>query len=148
MSSWYGVKTLYRWEAVGEARNIDAGFDSESTVLEERVVLIRADSFDEAIEKAEGEAKEYSDQTYINFYGQTVQVRYLQCCDAFDIGGESIEDFVELFSSRETVPASIKDSELIDNRMGKEVTIKDGGSQRDKFWNAELLTDIQAQRKK
>lgn len=139
MSNWYGVKTLYRWEATGDPVKIDGGYDEEATVLEERVVLIKAVSIDDAIEKAESEANVFSDQNYKNFYGQTVRTRYLGCCDAYDIGEDFIENGVEVFSSRESVRTSIPDSVLIDSRFGKEEPVTDGRAKRDKFWNAELV---------
>ncbi|MDI1243054.1 MAG: DUF4288 domain-containing protein [bacterium] len=138
MSNWFGVKTLYRWEAVGEPNAVDGGFDRDATLLEERVVIFRADSLDDAIEKAEGEALGYSEESYKNFYGQTVQLRYLGCCEAYDIGEDLIEDGVEVFSSRESVPESVADSLLVDNRFGREEFTTKASTIRDKFWNAEL----------
>ncbi len=138
MGNWYGVKTLYRWEAIGETSHTDEDFDVDGTLLEERVVLIRATSLDKAIEKAEREAIEYSEQNYKNYYGQTVRTRYLGCCDAYDIGEDSIEDGVEVFSSRENVRDAVADSVLIDNRLGREESGVDEPTKLNKFWNAEL----------
>jgi len=139
VSGWFGVKTLYRWEAFGEPRNVDRGFEEDSTMFEERVVLVRANSIDQAIERAENEAAEYANRSYKNFYGQTVQTRYLCCCDAYEIGEELIGEGVEIYSSVEKVHALVEDSVLIDNRLGKEESITDRKAERDKFWNAELL---------
>jgi hypothetical protein len=133
------VKTLYRWEAIGEPQVVDNGFDRDATLLEERVLLIKADSLDQAIERAEREAIEYAKQSYKNYHGQTVQTRYLGCCDAYDIGEDSIGDGIEVFSSMQKRPASIEDSVLIDNQLGNEEIITGGQTRRDKFWNAELL---------
>ncbi len=54
---WFGVKTLTRWETIGKPKSIDENFDDDATLIEERVVLIKARSFDEAIKKGENEAK-------------------------------------------------------------------------------------------
>ena len=59
--NWYGAKTLYRYRARGRARRPDRGFNRENTLVEERVVLFRARSFDEAISRAEAEAISYSE---------------------------------------------------------------------------------------
>jgi hypothetical protein len=56
---WYAVKGLFRWflKATGE-----------TDIVEERVVLFRADSFDHALEQAEAEAIEYcADDPAANF---------------------------------------------------------------------------------
>ena len=79
---WFGVKTLTRWEAIGKPKSIDENFDEDATLVEERIVLIKARSFDEAIKKGEKEAENYLDE-YKNFYGQKVKQRYLKVCDAF-----------------------------------------------------------------
>ncbi len=71
---WFGVKTLTRWEAIGKPTNIDDNYDEEATLIEERIVLIKARSFDEAINKGEKEAKEDLSE-YKNFYGQKIKQR-------------------------------------------------------------------------
>jgi hypothetical protein len=58
---WFGARTLYLHE------NRKAG---DSNLYEERIVMIKANDFDEAIAKAESEAKEYvSDESEIKFLG-------------------------------------------------------------------------------
>src|SRR4051794_8957759 len=41
---WFGVKTIFRVEASGTPRKTDDRFDPDVTMVEERVVLIRARS--------------------------------------------------------------------------------------------------------
>ena len=135
---WFSVKTLTRWEAIGKPAKIDDNYDEETTLLEERIVLIKARNFDEAIKKGEKEAKDNLSE-YKNFYGQKIRLRYLESCDAFELFDEPIETGVEIFSSIETVSRKIKDSALIENKMGKNESAESFARKREKFWDAELL---------
>lgn len=135
---WFGVKTLTRWEAIGKPKTIDKNFDEDATLVEERIVLIKARSFDEAIKKGEKEAKNNLSE-YRNFYGQKVKQRYLEVCDAFEFFDEPNENGVEVFSLIETVSSKVKDSVLIENKFGKDQTLEAFARKREKFWDAELL---------
>lgn len=138
---WFGVKTLTRWEAIGRPKFIDENFDSDATLIEERIVLIKARSFDEAIRKGEKEAKRNLSR-YRNFYGQEVKQRYLEVCDAFELFDKPNENGVEVFSLIETVSKKIKDSVLIENKFGKNESPESFARKREKFWDAELLVKV------
>lgn len=138
---WFGVKTLTRWEAISKPKSIDENFDKDATLIEERIVLIKARNFDEAIRKGEKEAKN-SLSEYKNFYGQKVKQRYLEICDAFELFDEPNENGVELFSLIETVSSKVKDSILIENKFGKNQSPESFARKREKFWDAELLDKV------
>jgi hypothetical protein len=59
-------------------------------MIEERVLLIRARSFDEAIRRAESEARAHADgvPAYLNRRGERVETRYLGECDPVELGEE------------------------------------------------------------
>ncbi|WP_052475959.1 DUF4288 domain-containing protein [Cohnella kolymensis] len=82
VDKWYSVKLLFEARITGEPRPelIDDGYD-ESRTFEERIYLIYADSFEEAYEKAEHEAK-LSESSHTNPYG-LVQWIYVQPLDCF-----------------------------------------------------------------
>ncbi len=135
--SWYGVKTLYRMIALGNPKATDKHYDPESTMVEERVVLIRARSFREAIEKAEKDAKRYARETnYRNPYGQRIKQRYLGMCDAFECYDEPRAG-VEVYSSTEIVGKDISDKYIGDSKLGAEST-KMPDPRRKKFFNREF----------
>lgn len=134
--SWFGVKTIYRIEAVGLPQVVDSAYDPDATLIEERVVLFRARSFDEAIRKAEREAMRYAASQHQNPYGQTVKMRYLQHCDAFLIY-ESPGVNVEVYSATEVVNKQIHDDEILDRKLGKQRG-SDDRQQRLKFLYQEL----------
>ena len=141
---WFGVKTLTRWEAIGKPKSIDGNFDADATLIEERIVLIRARNFDEAIKKGENEAKRNLSE-YKNFYGQKVKQRYLEVCDAFELFDEPNENGVEVFSLIETVSKKVKDSVLVENKFGKDESPESFARKREKFWDAELLDKVNNQ---
>ena len=138
---WFGVKTLTRWEAIGKPKSIDENFDADATLVEERIVLIKARSFDEAIKKGEKEAENYLAE-YKNFYGQKVKQRYLKVCDAFELFDKPNKNGIEVFSSTEMASKKVKDSVLIENKFGKDESVESFKRKREKFWNAELLDKV------
>lgn len=79
---WYAVKCLFLHHDL-KSRNGKNNF-------EERILLVKATSFDEAIEKAEKEALEYCG--YLN------DVEYLNFCNAYHIAESKILDLTEIYS--------------------------------------------------
>jgi len=133
---WYGVKTVFRTETKGRPTSVDSLYDADATLVEERILLIRARSFDDAIAKAESEAKLYEVDTHSNFYGQTVKTRYLNACDAFELFDEPGSN-VEIYSATELVPKSVSDCKVVDQHLGRKET-KIARQTRKKFLNAHL----------
>jgi hypothetical protein len=83
-AGWYGVRCFFRWPL-----SVDQAY-------EESVTLWRANSFGEAIAKAEVAAREYA---------ELCDGEYLEHAQAFLIGEKAIGEGVEVFSL-------IRDSEL------------------------------------
>ena len=78
---WYGAKCIFRHSDLkGE----------DGHVYEERVVLIKAESEDEAIERAEKEAKEYAEAVEA--------CSYLGFVNVFHIYDEDLKDGTEVYS--------------------------------------------------
>jgi len=115
--NWYAVKTLYRTFTDGFVENQDEDYREELDMLEERIVLVRADSFDDAIEQAEREAREYARVEQTNAYGQRICINYIEACDAYMLG-ESPAESVEVFSSTSLINRSTTDTEIADMRLG------------------------------
>src|ERR1044072_4641299 len=135
------VQNRGQWKAYfnGKPTSQDASYDSEATLIEERVVLIRARSLDEAISKAESEAKKDASEEFHNPYGQIVKQRYLKACDAFELYDDP-DSGREVFSTTALVPKSMSDNEIINQHLGVKES-KDGIQRRRKFFNAELSLD-------
>lgn len=116
--NWYAVKTLYRTFTDGYANEPDESYREDLDMLEERVVLFRADSFDDAIEQAEREAREYARVEQTNAYDQRICIDYIEACDAYMLG-ESPAESVEVFSSTCLINRSISDGDIADMRLGQ-----------------------------
>ena len=99
-------------------------------MLEERIVIFRARSFDDAIRKGELEAEAYAKEQETrasgkrrseirNPYHQRLSTRFLGALDAFELF-EPPGAGVEVFSSTSLVPKVTSDSALVDARYGQE----------------------------
>ena len=77
---WFGVKCLF------EHRGLEA--EPGRRVYEERIIVVLASSFDEAVVRAEAEAA-----TYISGLGE-----YLGFCDAYGTGSATLGDGAEVYS--------------------------------------------------
>jgi hypothetical protein len=116
---WFGVKTLYRARAIGRPRLVDQDLDPSASLIEERVVLIRARDFDEAIRKAEREAGQYVEASSIerNAYGQRVRWRYLRVADAFELASRPAAS-VEVHSNTYVLGQERSDAEIVSDQFG------------------------------
>ncbi|GAA3927280.1 DUF4288 domain-containing protein [Litoribacillus peritrichatus] len=136
--NWYAVKTLYRTFTDGFAEDQDEAYREDIDMLEERVVLFRAESFDDAIEQAEREAREYARVEQTNGYQQRICIDYLEACDAYMLG-ESPAESVEVFSSTSLIDRTVTDTDIADMRLGK-VSDKD-----DKFGKKFISQEFEAE---
>jgi hypothetical protein len=115
---WFGVRTLYRIEAKGRPVGRDASYSPSMTLVEERVVVLKARSVQEAIQKGEADARRYaSDCRHRNPYGQRVRTRYVGYCDAYR-SGRAIASGAEVFSSSEVVPRRVSDRAVVRRLIG------------------------------
>lgn len=78
---WYGAKTVYSVN-YKKRKNV-------MNLYEERVVLVKATSFDEALLEAEKEANYYADEN---------DMKYLEYVNVFKLYDETIKDKTEVFS--------------------------------------------------
>lgn len=81
----YSVKLIIR-------HSVETG----EVFLEESIIMLDADSFDDAYLKAEQFAKEYVDDTYQNMYGKTVKSEVISFADCFSVFED---DVMEVYSS-------------------------------------------------
>jgi len=138
--AWFAVKSLYRSEVVGEPRVIDEDYDPDGTLVEERVVLVRAASHRKALRKAEAEAERYPVQ-HVNPYGQLVVWRRAEVLSSFELFGAP-GDGREVWSMMTVVPSATTDEELALQRFGP-LESKKSLSRRKKFLNREFSGDVE-----
>jgi len=135
---WYGVRTLLRLVATGKPKRHDKHFDPASTLVEDRVVLFKANSFESAIEQAESEAKQYCRRTlFTNIYGQSVRMRFVGVVDAFSVLDDKPRAGSEVYSSTALVVRSVSDGTLLAQRFGEPEA--PGAESRYKFRDGRIL---------
>jgi hypothetical protein len=116
----YSVKTLYRTDTIGAPKKVNEDYQEDLVLIEERIVTLKARTFDEAISKGEKEAITYARETsHINPYGQEVRQEYIGYIDAFE-PFEELAPNIEVFSSTFLAEKSLPKSELIARVAGKE----------------------------
>lgn len=138
---WYGVRSLYRWVALGRPKNPGEGFVPDATLVEERIVLIRARSDEEALKKAEKEGKTYARSIrYTNGYGQKVRKRMLKTLDAYEMF-DSPNLGAEIFSATEEIDASVPDEQICERLigLGEPLDQQEDPLRRFKFINVEVV---------
>jgi hypothetical protein len=117
--AWYGVKSAFR------VRLFPKGVNAKSaprTLIEERVILVRADSFDAALAEGEAEARRYvarPRRRQTNAFGERILTAWLGDLDAFQLFDKPA-DGAEVFSSTRLVPASKPDSAISNALFGPE----------------------------
>ena len=117
--NWYGVKTLYRAAPAGRARGTDRFYSADVTLVEERVIVVRARTGDGAIRKAEVEAKRYATKSHHNPYGQRVRTKYLGYVDAYHMFDE-LQEGAEVFSDTEVVSRKVSDQAIVYRQLGRQ----------------------------
>jgi hypothetical protein len=115
---WFGVRTVYRIDARGRPVGRDELYSPATTLVEERVVVLKARSFQEAIHKAEVDARRYvADCRHRNPYGQLVRARYVGYCEAYR-ADRRIASGAEVFSTSEVVPRRVSDKAVLRRLFG------------------------------
>jgi hypothetical protein len=114
---WFGVKTLYRTRTIGRPNKRDRHYDPEATLVEERIILVRANGFDRALKAARRDALTYTRNGYRNLYGQKVETTFLDAWDAFELFDPPGTDR-EVYSRTEIVSRGISNSTVVKQLMG------------------------------
>lgn len=116
---WFGVKTLYRTIADGRPQGTDCWYDPDFSLVEERIVLFRARSSEEAMKRAEHDAVMYADRVQTrNPYGQSIITRYLGVMDCFELFDDLDGSGTEVFSRTEVVSRKTSDSQVARSILG------------------------------
>jgi hypothetical protein len=111
-----------------------------STLVEERILLFKADSFDSAIEKAKKEAQHYCRRTrFMNIYGQSVRMKLLRIVHAFSMFDSEPGVGSEVYSSTSLVARAVSDAMLIAERFGGDD--EEAVESRYKFLDAKILEE-------
>ena len=116
---WFSVKTLYRTTAKGLPEKPDLSFDPDATLIEERVLLIKAHHAREALSKAERDAKDYARKRECrNPYNQKLCTSYLGFYDIMELP-DNPQDKTEVFSVTRLVSRKVTDQKVARIYIGK-----------------------------
>ena len=111
--SWYAAKTVYR--AVGRWRGRDA-CPSPVSLIEERIVLLRARSWHEAETKAFKEARTYASVTQPDPNIRWRPTRVIDACTVYELAGEPTSG-KEVFCTIEYVKRKVPTKEIVDRKL-------------------------------
>jgi len=140
-AQWFAVKTLYRSETVERPENPDRFYDPDMTLLEERVLLIKASGRGEALSKAEREARDYAAKTHcVNPYSQTVRTVYLGDCEIYELTGTPA-DKTEIFTTTRLISKRVPDHKIKHIYLGRHERAP-AQSKRKKFINKNYSSGI------
>ena len=95
MKNMYAVKCLYQYRFYSIDNKL---LDEAIPAWEERIILIKASSMEEADLKCEKIAREYESE-YINIHNQTVKVRLYSIVDIFSIFDTDARTNIEVYST-------------------------------------------------
>lgn len=98
-TQWFGVKLLFESLHSGDAdpHKIDEGCFSDLKLYEETIVLIQAESLEQANSIALSNAVDM-EHSYPNQYGEQVEWRFVQLIDAFELFEQSLKNGTEVYS--------------------------------------------------
>lgn len=114
---WYSVKLLYRFTVTGEPDNVDAYYSDDKEIFDETVMLVQADSFDDAYAKAAKNAAARHDD-YTNKYNQSVKYRFAETLDCYCLG-DTIESGAEIYSNIKSAPKGTTTDLYIDKELDR-----------------------------
>ena len=115
MMDWYSFCGVFKWEAISATGDVR----QDASLVEERVVLLNATDFDEAIRLGEAEAELYVRDAWPNASGEMVKKRYLGVCNVF-VMKASPADGVEVYSRLLLRPSAENDDVVIERLLGSE----------------------------
>lgn len=96
---WFAVKVLYECNVSGESSpdTIDENDSHTHKSFEERIILIKASSSEQAFVIGEIEARK-AETDYLNPYDEMVEWKFVKSIDCFNLFDEKLQTGTELYS--------------------------------------------------
>jgi len=124
---WFAAKTLYRTTTIDADRSAAPG---QLALIEERIVLLKAQSFDDAIAIGEASAREYANSVaFKNRQGDLLETKYLESIDVFELADTPTHG-AEIFSGAYVTQTSTPIQTLLEHHFGPE---QNSDSERELF---------------
>lgn len=111
---WFAVKLLFESVISGEPSpdTIDDNYSRDFKNFEQSIILIKAQSFDQAYKIAAKKAKD-AEIVYQNPYEETVNCQLIKALDAFELFDDDLISGTELYSRFIRVPKGVENDEVI-----------------------------------
>lgn len=121
---WFSVKLIFENIISGkpEPDTIDKNYTNSYRNFEESIIIIKAQSFDQAYKIAEKKARQM-ELEYTNPYGELVKMKFVQAIDCFSISDETLSTGAEVYWRHLRVPNDIDVEDFLDKYYSD--TIKD-----------------------
>lgn len=112
---WYGVKVLYENIVSGESIKdfIDRNYLTDIRVLEESIIVVRAQSFEHAWKIAENKFIKEAEMTYENPYGETIKHQLVDIIDTFHMFDDPGVSGTEVYSRYLHVPKDVRNEDVL-----------------------------------
>ena len=112
---WFAVVVLFETKITGspDKDRLDNHYDDKHKIIEEQIIVVRAQSPDDAFELAEKSAKDNTEMTYRNPYGQHVQCRFLESVNCQKLFAPEIRSGSEVYFRLYLVPNEMSKCEFI-----------------------------------
>jgi hypothetical protein len=136
---WFGVKLLVRTVAVGRVRGRDDDYDREGTLVEERVLIVRARDGRDAFFRARRRVLK-DVVNYRNVYGQAVRNKILSGYEAYALYDPPF-DGGEVFSRTIRVPRTVRDQKIVGRLIDGQLS-ETNQRKRRRFIAADLIPGL------
>jgi len=115
---WYSVLLLFE-STISEKpdlNKIDKNFKNDIKLYEERIIIIKAQSYNHAYKLADNYAKEYESE-YINPYEQKVNEKFIDSLHCQELIENEIKSGIEIYYRMYEESAETDVEQVIENRM-------------------------------
>lgn len=125
---WYGVKVLYESIVTGKPilEYIDENYTTGMRVLEESIIIVKAQSFEQAWKIAENKFIKEAEMTYENPYGEMVKCQLVDIIDTYHMFEEPCISGTEVYSRYLHVPIDVSNEDVLKQYYPETIESDDG----------------------
>lgn len=106
----FSVKMFFEIKGIGKV--VGKKPINNCKMIEERIILVQASDFDDALKKAEKEAVKYEKYTYTSKFGQEITTKLISIVDAFEVYDiENLE--AELYSNTTLIDKKVNSKKFV-----------------------------------
>ena len=141
-AKWFGVKVLIRTELLGRPSGRGRSYDSDATLVEQQVLIVRAPDGATAAKRAKRLARSELPRSYRNVHGQLVRKRILPAWSGYELFDPPREGR-EVFSETRRFSKSISDEHVAAELLPSSLTPRDHQRRR-QFLDGDIARGLDA----